>query len=314
MYSRFLFLFLICFSFATTSLSAQQLYQESYGNDNAPALIFLHGGPGYNSAGFEIGAAEALAAHGYRVVVYDRRGTARSKVKKAAYTFEEASKDLKKVMKQQGLQKATLLGHSFGGAVAIRFAREYPEMVENIVLIGAPLDYPATFVSIRNACREVYTAKGDTANLHYMDLIDEMDATSLEYSSYCFVHAMSCGLYSPETPTEQAQAIYQSMMQDERGAFLMASKRKPVQGFYDAHQYTSMDFSSELKAIVSRTRVFGIYGLEDGLFDAASRAAISGIVGSEHFHAVEGASHNVFLDQRERFFELLDRCLNQSAR
>lgn len=290
----------------TNSVQAQKLYQATFGNPHDPVVVFLHGGPGYNSASFEIGAAEKLAQRGFYVITYDRRGAGRSKVKKAKYTFEEAEKDLKKVMKKNKVSKANLIGHSFGGALAIRFAEDYPEMVDNIVLVGAPLDYPATFKTILTTCRRYYTAMQDSSNLRYIDLLDTMDTGQLDYAVYCFAHAMACKLYQTEKPTPEAMAIYQGMRDHPQSKWVTVSKRNPVKGFYDAHQYTTMDLSNDLKKIVKTISVHGIYGAEDGLFDDAALQGIRDIIGEEHFHKVSGASHTVFLDQQKAFLDLVE--------
>ncbi|MEM0995962.1 MAG: alpha/beta hydrolase [Bacteroidota bacterium] len=284
----------------------QKLYQKSFGQAGDPAIVFLHGGPGYNSASFEVAAAAALAEKGYHVIVYDRRKTARSPVKKAKFTFREAEKDLKKVMKRAKVKKASLIGHSFGGALAIRFAGDHPKKVANILLVGAPLDYPATFVTIRNACRKHYTTEGDTTNLRYMTLLDTMDNARLDYAVYCFAHAMSCGLYQPSVLSPEAKRIYGDMASDPQARITMDSRQKPVKGFYNAHQYTTLNFTEDLKAILPSVPVFGIYGAEDGLFDDAAREDLSVLLGKKDFRVVDAASHSVFIDQRAYFIELLN--------
>jgi proline iminopeptidase len=303
-YIRLAFI-VVMFLFGSGQANAQKLYRQTFGVATDPAVVFLHGGPGYNSASFELGAAKELAERGFYVIVYDRRGAGRSKVKKAKYTFDEAEKDLKKVMKKSKVKKADLIGHSFGGAVAIRFAEDYPEMVDDIVLVGAPLDYPGTFLTIRTACRRYYTAMRDTSNLKYIDMLDSMDTGLLDYAVYCFAHAMSCKLYQTEKPSTEAMSIYKDMMTDPQAKWVTVSKRNPVKGFYDAHRYITLDFTDELKELVKTVNVYGIYGAEDGLFDAASLLEISQIIGTDHFRKVSGSSHTVFIDQRGQFLDLM---------
>src|SRR5690242_6494442 len=49
-----------------------------FGDVHAPPVVFLHGGPGATSYGFELTAAPEIAARGYYVVAYDQRGSGRS--------------------------------------------------------------------------------------------------------------------------------------------------------------------------------------------------------------------------------------------
>ncbi|HHG83492.1 MAG TPA: alpha/beta hydrolase, partial [Bacteroidetes bacterium] len=213
-----LFSLLLVFIIAQSGCKNTQLYQHAYGKKGDPGVVFLHGGPGYNAATFEIGAAEKIAEAGFQVVVYDRRGGGRSKkVKKTNYTFSEATKDLKKVLRKNKLKSATLIGHSFGGAVGTRFAQTYPEMVDQLVLVSAPLDFPGTFEAIRANCRKHYEAIG-SKQLKYIDILDTMDNSRLDYATYCFSHAMACGLYSVAKPSEEAAQIYKLIGSDSRAS------------------------------------------------------------------------------------------------
>lgn len=45
--------------------------------------------------------------------------------------------DLKRFLDATGVQRATLVGHSFGGGVALRFALDHPERVHRLVLVDA---------------------------------------------------------------------------------------------------------------------------------------------------------------------------------
>lgn len=59
--------------------TAAEIYSAAYGKASDPAVIFLHGGPGYNSLDFEVTTAQKLADQGFYVIVYDRRGEGRSR-------------------------------------------------------------------------------------------------------------------------------------------------------------------------------------------------------------------------------------------
>lgn len=288
-----------------SSCTGPKLYQKAYGETGRPGVVFLHGGPGYNSASFEIGAAEKLAEAGYRVVVYDRRGTARSKVKKSKYSFSEASKDLKKVIKKNKLENPTLIGHSFGGAVGTYFSESYPNLVGQLVLVGAPLDYPGTFEAIRAHCRAHYEAIGSD-QIKYIDILDTMNTQRLDYATYCFSHAMSCGLYSVDKPSKAAKAIYASFTGDPRAPNLFSMTQKPVRGFHKQHQYTTLDLRDKVAALQQQNiPVYGIYGDQDGLFDEKRLDAIEAVLADGQYFYIKNSSHSVFLDQQAEFIRIL---------
>ena len=89
-------------------------------------------------------------------------------------------------------------------------------------------------------------------------------------------------------------------------------KQPPVRGFYASHSYTTMDFGPLVFTVKEAIPVYGIYGVEDGLFSASTRSQIREIVGEDHFQAVEGASHSVFIDQRDEFIRLFKAFVSDS--
>jgi pimeloyl-ACP methyl ester carboxylesterase len=76
---------------------------------------------------------EALAEH-CRVVRYDRRGFGRSPLTDVPYAHHE---DLRDLLDGLGIERASLVGCSMGGAAAIDFALRYPERVRAMVLVGS---------------------------------------------------------------------------------------------------------------------------------------------------------------------------------
>jgi len=130
---------LFVFLLTTISVSSQTIYAKAFGDPSNEPLIYLHGGPGYNSIGFEITTAEKLSENGFFVIVYDRRGEGRSSDENAKFTFQETFDDLDAIYTKFNLEDATLIGHSFGGVVGTLYAEEYPNKIKSLVLVAAPL-------------------------------------------------------------------------------------------------------------------------------------------------------------------------------
>jgi proline iminopeptidase len=303
------FLYLLCsvFLFAVWSpgaACANGLYINTFGKSTSPAVIFLHGGPGYNAASFELSTAARLADSGYFVIVYDSRGTGRSTSESAAYTYESEIQDLKHIYSRYGLKSASLLGHSFGGSVAIKFAQQHPEAVQKIVLISAPLDYPMTFKTILKRCRDYYS-QHQPASLTYINMLDTMNAATLGYATYSFMNAMACKLYNTQTVDPEAAAIYKRMRTDTSSKYLTLSKPDPVTGFFRNEAYTTRVFYNDVKGILTRTPVYGIYGDEDGLFDQDQLERIKKHIGIHRFAIISSASHAVFIDKQTAFVDTL---------
>ena len=287
-------------------------YSKSYGDSKNKAIIFLHGGPGYNAVSFELSTAQKLADNGFYVIVYDQRGCGRTKTDtNSIYTFKEAYVDLNNIYKKYNLKTATLIGHSFGGTLGILFSKNYPEKVDNLILLSSPLSYQMTFKGIISKCKDIYT-KTKSKQLAYIEKLEKMDTTSLEYSSYCFMHAMSCGFYKPKNPTQESKMINDSLKKSIDYSYLSNMTRNPVSGFYKNEHYTTLNLSKELNNLNKKIKIFGIYGAEDGLFDDNQLTLLKSIIGTENFTLVERSSHNVFIDQQKTFIDVVKNYISKN--
>jgi pimeloyl-ACP methyl ester carboxylesterase len=106
-----------------------KLYYEEAGKGEA--IVMIHDGILHRvtwDAQFDVFAKE------YRVVRYDRRGYGDSSKVEAEYSD---IKDLEMVFKQLKIQKAIVMGMSYGGSLTIDFALANPDKVTKIVLVGS---------------------------------------------------------------------------------------------------------------------------------------------------------------------------------
>lgn len=301
---------LLIFAFLVGSIAyAQplpQLYSNTFGNKNNPALIFLHGGPGYNSFTFEASTGQRLADEGYYVIVYDQRGSGRSvEPDGTRYDFKEAIQDLSDIYAQYGVSKAILLGHSWGGTLGIMFTQQHPAKVSALVLICSPLDYQQTFKAIISNCKTIYTEKKQDNQLKYIAMLEEMDTSKLDYATYCFMHASAAGLYKAENPATSSMELFKSMQASPDANYLFDMTPEPVRGFYNSERYTMLKLYDNVAAIKKKVPVYGIYGNEDGLFDGTQLEQIEKLLGENNFALIYNASHGVFIDQQEIFLAKL---------
>lgn len=98
-------------------------------------LVTIHGGPG-NSSDYML-SLEPLANEGLAVVSYDQRGTGRSSQPSGGYGMSNYVADLETVREAVGADAVHLLGHSWGGVVALRYAAAHPQRVKSIILMGS---------------------------------------------------------------------------------------------------------------------------------------------------------------------------------
>jgi proline iminopeptidase len=95
-------------------------------------LIMCHGGPGlWDMFG---GLATALADR-VRVIRWDQRGGGRSE-RRGPYSLARMLDDLDAVRRHYGLDRAAVLGHSWGAQLALRYALEHPDRVSKLVYVS----------------------------------------------------------------------------------------------------------------------------------------------------------------------------------
>ena len=289
------------------SSSAQNLYVKAFGKRSDPAVVFLHGGPGYNAASFEATTAQTLADKGFYVIVYDRRGEGRSKDPDAAFTFQQSVSDLDNIVSAFDIKHISLIGHSFGGVLGIRYAEKFPARTRALILVSAPIDLQESFQAIISNCRQRAIEQNDTSGLNFLARIETLNKSSLMYSSMVLSQAMKYGLYSPKTRTEEAKAIFAGLKADSSlSRTAAAMSPAAAAGFYKNEKYTTLNMREDLQRLVAGgILVYGLYGQEDGLYSEKQILQLSNLLGSKNLKYLAGCSHNVFIDQQAEFIAAL---------
>jgi pimeloyl-ACP methyl ester carboxylesterase len=106
----------------------------------APPIAVIHGA-GCNLEDMRLALGERLAVR-HRVILIDRSGmgwSTRSDKNGNSPAYQAAM--LRGVLDRLEVKRAVIVGHSWGGAMAARFALDFPDRVAALVLLAAPL-YP----------------------------------------------------------------------------------------------------------------------------------------------------------------------------
>lgn len=101
------------------------------------AVVMVHGLVVGNLATWYFGAAPIIARR-HRVILFDLRGHGLSERASAGYDLATIAADLSSLIAAFGLQKVSLVGHSYGGLVALRWALDHPDSVRKLALVEAP--------------------------------------------------------------------------------------------------------------------------------------------------------------------------------
>lgn len=101
-------------------------------------FILLHGGPGmYHDELFPFFIDFAKVN---KLIFYDQRGNGKStleKIDSTSFTVELMVEDLEELRKEFEIDKLNIIGHSWGGLLAMYYATKYPDHVKRLILIDA---------------------------------------------------------------------------------------------------------------------------------------------------------------------------------
>lgn len=110
-------------------------YQEA-GPADAPPVMLIHGFTASTLVWSEV--LLPIAEAGFRVIAPDLMGFGFSgKPREGEYTIAGHARMIMALMDELGIERATLVGSSYGGAIAATCALDYAHRVERLVLVGA---------------------------------------------------------------------------------------------------------------------------------------------------------------------------------
>ena len=112
----------------------KKIWVELYGTKYHDTLLYLHGGPGASCLDFA-NQAEALSEK-MKVVIFDQLGVLRSEAldENEQYSMEYQIEMVEEMRKLLGIEKWSILGHSYGGMLAVLYAYSYPNSIHKVIL------------------------------------------------------------------------------------------------------------------------------------------------------------------------------------
>jgi len=128
-------------SHEVTLNGARQFYRVGgAARHGVPPVVFLHGGPGQGSQHFDALAGPYLEPQ-LRMVYYDQRGSGKSERPASGdYAIATLVEDVEALRRTLGVPELALVGHSFGGLLALEYAARYPESVSHLVFVSGLWD------------------------------------------------------------------------------------------------------------------------------------------------------------------------------
>ncbi len=251
-------------------------------------MVLMHGGP---SADLWTMGAFRRCADQFTLVFYDHRCNGRSTgVPVSSMTWENLTADADALREYLGFEKWAVLGHSFGGHVALEYALRYPSRLSSLVLLDTGGD---SHWSRENAS-ELLAKRGYSPAK--VELVRRWFHGEFSRREYFPIFWRISGAYSHGSgwqamASELADGGWRSRMR--RDAFIFAG-RHLLDG------WSVMDRLGEI-----RVPTLVMAGREDFVFPPeCQRELAAGIAGSQ-LVIIDRAGHNPQDEQRAEVLEFL---------
>ena len=105
---------------------------EIWDKGSGEPVVFVHGGMGDECAAVLV---EPALANQFRLIHYHRRGYGNSEAPKAPVSMPQQAADCRAVIQHLGVERAHCVGQSYGGAILLQMALDFPDAVHSLALL-----------------------------------------------------------------------------------------------------------------------------------------------------------------------------------
>jgi len=273
-------------------------------------LLIVHGGPGASHDYF-LPFLLPLARH-HRLVFIDERGSGRSQQLEnpSGYTVENMVEDVETVRQALNLGKISLLGHSYGGALAQAYALKYQRNLSHLIL--------ASTWSSTKALNEIFVRMKQKMSPELRERIDKMEAEGLfghgkayeknRYTNEYMITAWGEG-YFPYIYQNHPDPNYDPIDQGKTSWDLYREMWGSHGEFVIDGNLKSVEYTDRLKTITVPTLI--LVGDHDECDPSLSQAMHEKIAGSK-LVIFPKAGHMTFVDQNGMFVKAVEDFLHLS--
>lgn len=269
----------------TKIIDGIELYYKILG-DGEP-IVILHGGPGLDHSYFLPQMAEL--ADDFQLIFFDQRlsGLSSSDIDSTAISMDHFVEDVEGIRKALNLQKMNLMGHSWGGLLAMFYAIKHPDNLKSLILVSPT----AASVSLMMKSQQILSQRFTQEDrLQRMQIVQSEAFKNGEPSAFADLFRLSF------KPSFYQRALLDSLTLELPSNFAANSAKLQLL-FRDMGEY---DIHSELSKIACRALIV------HGDYDAIPLEAIDNIhqnIPNSEIVILENCGHFPFIETPEPFFE-----------
>lgn len=250
-----------------------------------PVCFILHGGPGGDHTGFK--PALSPLSEEMQLIYIDNRGSGRSeKGPQSSYTLRNNVEDIEELRKYLGLDKIVLLGQSYGGMVALEYAKKYQENLKSLMLVVT-----APNSDFLDKAKEIVNQKGTPEQKEMAQILWDGAFTSNEQQERYY--KVMAPLYS----YSYKESVYENLSRENAGKRSSRSYEALNEGFGNfLRNYNINDF---LPSLIVPTLI--ISGRHDWITPVEGSIFMNEKIPNSQLVVFEESSHSVLKDEHGKF-------------
>lgn len=263
-------------------------YSKGTRREGQSPLFIISGGPGSDHRYMRIGGSLDALAKTRQVISFDQRGTSHSGMVTGTPTLAQWADDVEAVRVAAGAPQLDLLGHSFGGIVAMAYADAYAERVNSISFVNSTAP---TIADTKSILADVFpdriqawqnTRRSLSPRFRARDIrvFTEMEFVNADMSAV-FVRAIDNYIYNIEVNNELRRDM------------------------------ASLDYSDTLKT--ASFPVLIVHGRYDPVIAPSVSWKLHQLIPHSRLTIIEAAGHLPFVEKPVEFVHVVDEFLKSEA-
>ena len=265
------------------------IYWELFGDDDDREVVCLLNGLAMHTGAW-YGFLPRLRPD-YRVLLWDYPGQGRSSTVDVPYSLERFADYLAGIVDAIGVDRIHLMGISYGGFVALEFARKYQHRLHTLILSGILLSHEKLFDMYQALSLRFYRGSDEAFELYTHYMYEKIFGESFVRSAANKLETMRTSFHDRYVNRRNALV---RLTEAQDPFFAKLDERLP-----------------EYRAI--RTPALLISGESDRVMSANVQKKIVSILPNSRFELIPDCGHVVYLEQPEVFFGLMRSWIHASS-
>lgn len=274
-----------------------------------PPIIFLHGGPGGYIHSSIINQMKQVALHGFDIYLYDQMGSGLSDrlPNPKDYSFERHLKDLNEIINSQIKTKnVILIGHSFGGILAIHYTANHTENVAKLIL-SSPGDLQPYRTNDNGTMADMNKLYPTPSQYQFKTPIEVFEQTEKDFLQPRVVMSMFCAMaFNFKWASDREFDDYTNTMASKFTKGMVADSKnvKPEEGGAGGYSHGFSNFYGGLEDIRAKVKQLNIPTLVmQGQYDQGEYSSVyeyADLLNGE-YKFIEDAGHIIWWDKPNEY-------------